>query len=52
MVSSISRKFDPEFAYQYRGLFKQSPWFVPYASTDAALSVGEGIESFFSYWEA
>ena len=46
MVGSISWKFVPEFAYQHRGLFKQSPWFVPYASTDAALSVGEDYRKF------
>ena len=46
MVGSISWKFVPEFAYQHRGIFKQSPWFVPYASTDAALSVDEGYRKF------
>ena len=46
MVGSISWKFVPEFAYQHRGLFKQSCWFVPYASTDASLSVDEGYRKF------
>ena len=46
MVGSISWKFVPEFAYQHRGLFKQSPWFVPYASTDSSLSVDEGYRKF------
>jgi hypothetical protein len=46
MVGAISWKFVPEFAYQHRGLFRQSSWFVPYASTDASLSVDEGYRKF------